>query len=46
MRSSEGVFDTSSRVAQAMKRRGFSLAGIDPYVESFSDGLQVCTLKY
>ncbi len=44
MRSSEGVFDTSSRVAQTIKRRGFALAGLDPYTESFSDGLQV--LRY
>ena len=43
-RTSESGFDTNSRVATKLKRRGMSLLGFDEYIESFTDGLQI--LRY
>ncbi|CAB9510690.1 Probable prolyl 4-hydroxylase [Seminavis robusta] len=43
-RTSENGFDTHGRIAQAVKRRCFSVLGFDEYIEGHSDGLQI--LRY
>lgn len=43
-RTSENAWDTHGSTAQKVKRRCFSLLGIDEYEESMSDGLQI--LRY
>ncbi len=43
-RTSENAWDTHGATAQKVKRRCFSLLGIDEYEESMSDGLQI--LRY
>lgn len=43
-RTSENAWDTHGSTAQKVKRRCFSLLGIDQYEESMSDGLQI--LRY
>jgi len=43
-RTSENGFDTHGRVAMIVKRRCFNVLGLDEYVESMADGLQV--LRY
>eukprot|EP01041_Mallomonas_annulata_P007927 gene7927-16219_t len=43
-RTSENAFDTGSEVAMLLKRRSFELLGIQPYDETYADGLQI--LRY
>ncbi|CAM9456611.1 unnamed protein product [Chrysoparadoxa australica] len=43
-RTSENAFVTATQTAKALKRRVFDLLGIEQYVESWADGLQV--LRY
>ena len=43
-RTSENAWDTSSPVAQKIKKRCFAALGIDEYQEGMSDGLQI--LRY
>ena len=43
-RTSENAWDTHGKTAQEVKKRCFSLLGIDEYVEEMSDGLQI--LRY
>ena len=43
-RTSENAFDTSSKVAMDLKKRCFSLLGMNPYNEHWADGLQI--LRY
>lgn len=43
-RTSENAWDTMGTTAQRVKKRGFAVLGIDEYVESMSDGLQI--LRY
>lgn len=40
-RTSENAFDLSSDVAMTLKKRCFELLGIQPYEETWADGLQV-----
>ena len=43
-RTSENAFDTSSKLARRLKRRGFDLLGLHSYDERMADGIQI--LRY